>query len=103
MSLLKRSLLLSFAFAFVLSAVEFASGQRPPTPRGSQKAKLIQTVGTTDISVTYSRPAVKGRVVYGDWPWFADAINRSYITGGPVCLCGAFDRFAASGVVQLAV
>jgi len=69
MSLLKRSIVLSFAFAFVLSAVNFAAGQsRPPTPRASQKAKLVQTVGTTDISVTYSRPAVKGRLVYGDWP-----------------------------------
>ena len=68
MSLLKRSIVLSFAFVFVLSAAEVASAQRPPTPRGSQKAKLIQTVGTTDISVTYSRPAVKGRAVYGDWP-----------------------------------
>lgn len=69
MSLLKRSITLSFAFAFVLSAVNFATAQsRPPTPRASQKAKLIQTVGTTDISVTYSRPAVKGRLVYGDWP-----------------------------------
>jgi hypothetical protein len=68
MSLLKRSIVLSFAFAFVLSAVEFASAQRPPTPRASQKSKITQTIGTTDISVTYSRPAVKGRLVYGDWP-----------------------------------
>ncbi len=68
MSLLKRSIVLSFALAFVLSVAQFASGQRPPTPRASQKAKLVQTVGTTDISVTYSRPAVRGRLVYGDWP-----------------------------------
>ncbi|MDI1241690.1 MAG: DUF2911 domain-containing protein [bacterium] len=69
MSLLKRSITLSFAFAFVLSAVNFATAQsRPPTPRASQKSKLTQTVGTTDISVVYSRPAVKGRLVYGDWP-----------------------------------
>ncbi|MEO5858036.1 MAG: DUF2911 domain-containing protein, partial [Pyrinomonadaceae bacterium] len=69
MSLLKRSITLSLALAFVLSAAGFAAAQsRPPTPRGSQKGKLIQTIGTTDISVIYSRPAVKGRVVYGDWP-----------------------------------
>lgn len=41
---------------------------RPPVPRASQKATVSQTVGTTDLSVTYSRPAVKGRVIYGEWP-----------------------------------
>jgi len=68
MSLLKRTFVLSLALIFILSAAEIASAQRPPTPRGSQKAKLVQTVGTTDIAITYSRPAVKGRAVYGDWP-----------------------------------
>jgi hypothetical protein len=28
----------------------------------------MQTIGTTDVTITYSRPAVKGRKVYGDWP-----------------------------------
>jgi hypothetical protein len=68
MSLLKRSLLLTFAILFIATAVHIASAQRAPTPRGSQKATVSQTVGTTDISITYSRPAVKGRAVYGDWP-----------------------------------
>ena len=64
----KRSLVVTLSFLFILSAVEAVSAQRPPTPRGSQKATVSQTVGTTDISITYSRPAVKGRAVYGDWP-----------------------------------
>ena len=68
MSLLKRSLVLSFAVLFVATAVSISSAQRPPTPRGSQKGTVSQTVGTTDISITYSRPAVKGRAIYGDWP-----------------------------------
>jgi hypothetical protein len=29
---------------------------------------IAQTVGTTEISITYSRPAVKGRVIWGDPP-----------------------------------
>lgn len=66
MSLLKRSLVLSLAIIFV-SAIA-VSAQRPPVPRASQKATVLQTVGTTEISITYSRPAVKGRAVYGDWP-----------------------------------
>lgn len=69
MSFLKSSISLSLALAFVLAAVGASSAQvRPPVPRASQKSMVSQTVGTTDLSVTYSRPAVKGRVVYGDWP-----------------------------------
>ena len=68
MSLLKRSFVLCVALLFVSSAVITASAQRPPVPRASQKATVAQTVGTTDLSITYSRPAVKGRTVYGDWP-----------------------------------
>ena len=61
-------------FSLILLAVAFLWGQnvsaqvRPPVPRGSQKATVMQTIGTTEISITYSRPMVKGRKVYGDWP-----------------------------------
>ena len=34
-------------------------------PRGSQMATVTQRVGTTDISITYSRPAVKDREIWG--------------------------------------
>jgi len=62
---------------FVAAAVLFAAAVlvsaqavvvRPPVPRPSQKSTLMQTVGTTDISITYSRPAVKGRPIFGDAP-----------------------------------
>ena len=49
-------------------AISVSSQVRPPVPRPSSKATVTQTVGTTDISVAYSRPAVKGRPIYGDWP-----------------------------------
>ena len=35
------------------------------TPQGSQKATIKQRVGTTDISITYSRPSVNGREIWG--------------------------------------
>ncbi len=35
-------------------------------PRVSQKATVSQTVGLTDVTITYSRPGVKGRVIWGD-------------------------------------
>lgn len=35
------------------------------TPRGSQMATVSQRVGITDISITYSRPSVNGREIWG--------------------------------------
>ena len=55
-----------------------ALAQAPPaftTPAPSPNAKVIQTVGTTEMSVSYSRPGVKGRAIWGtalvpyDGPW----------------------------------
>jgi hypothetical protein len=37
-------------------------------PRPSQWASVTQTVGVTDITINYSRPAVKGRKIWGDPP-----------------------------------
>jgi hypothetical protein len=35
-------------------------------PRPSQKASVSQTIGVTDVTITYSRPGVKGRKIWGD-------------------------------------
>ncbi|HET7711000.1 MAG TPA: DUF2911 domain-containing protein, partial [Thermoanaerobaculia bacterium] len=35
-------------------------------PRVSQKATVMQSVGLTDITISYSRPGVKGRTIWGD-------------------------------------
>ena len=46
--------------------------QQPPLAikplRPSQKASVMQTVGVTDITITYSRPPVKGRPIFADAP-----------------------------------
>jgi len=34
-------------------------------PRGSQMAKVSQRIGITDVTITYSRPSVNGREVWG--------------------------------------
>ncbi len=67
---MKRHLISCISIACLVTAVALTAiaQVRPPVPRASQKASISQTVGTTDISITYSRPAVKGRKVYGDWP-----------------------------------
>lgn len=54
-------------FGFVLFAFDTASAQIR-APRPSPKASVMQTIGVTDVTITYSRPAVKGRKIYGDWP-----------------------------------
>ena len=58
-----------FAVIVSLFAATILTAQvRPPLPRPSQKSTVTQTVGTTDISIVYSRPAVKGRPIFGDAP-----------------------------------
>src|SRR5215212_9042736 len=55
------------AAALVLAFAASASAQ-VRAPRPSQKASVMQTVGVTDITITYSRPGVKGRAIWGDPP-----------------------------------
>lgn len=58
----------SFVLLVFVSCGVALAQVRPPVPRPSQKAVVTQTIGTTEISIAYSRPAVKGRVIFGDWP-----------------------------------
>lgn len=74
----------AFMSVAVVSALAFSvSGQtRPPIPRASQKASIMQTIGTTDMTITFSRPAVKGRTVWGDPP--ADKTGEGTLDDGRV-------------------
>jgi hypothetical protein len=40
--------------------------QEKKEPRPSPNAAVSQTIGFTDVAVTYCRPGVKGRVIWGD-------------------------------------
>ena len=60
MSSLKRSSVSIFAVLFVLCFGASAFAQID-TPRPSPKASVTQRVGVTDITISYSRPGVKGR------------------------------------------
>lgn len=51
-------------FALVLGFSLSAQAQDLPQP--SPAAKVEQRIGLTDVSVTYSRPSVKGREIWGD-------------------------------------
>ena len=65
MSSLKRSSVSLFAVLFVFCFAASAFAQIP-VPRPSQKASVMQRIGPTDITITYSRPGVKGRKIWGD-------------------------------------
>lgn len=69
---LKRLSLLMATVVFTLTSVICAFAQQPPVTikpiRPSQKASVMQTFGVTDVTITYSRPGVKGRKIWGDPP-----------------------------------
>ena len=70
---LKRLSLFTFAILLaVICAAPDALAQQPPLAikplRPSQKASVMQTIGVTDITITYSRPPVKGRTIFADAP-----------------------------------
>ncbi len=63
---MKRNL--SLLLVILVATIAVGAQVRPPLPRPSSKAAVMQTIATTDVSIVYSRPAVKGRKVFGDWP-----------------------------------
>ena len=83
---MRRSFVTS-TLAGALLAVPAALGAQVPTlvlPKASQRATVSQTVGLTTISLTYDRPAVKGREVWGklvpyDSVWRAGANENTVI------------------------
>ena len=73
--------------ALVLAAAALAAPALAQfeTPQPSPKATLTQRIGLTDVSLSYSRPSVKGRVIWGelvpfDKPWRTGANQATTIT-----------------------
>jgi len=53
-------------------------------PRASLAASVHQRLGTdTDITIVYSRPGVKGRVIWGDLVPYGLAPGNEYSSGNP--------------------
>ena len=103
-----------FAFAMLFlvlfSALDLAA-QAPTVklPRPSQKASVMQTVGVTDITITYSRPGVKGRKIWGDAPAAAAAGTatlddaRSRVKDAPIVPYGRVWRTGANEATTFTV
>lgn len=79
---MKRNLALVF---ILLVVAPLAFAQELNLPRPSQKASVMQTIGLTDVTITYSRPGVKERVIWGglvpyDKVWRTGANEATSIT-----------------------
>jgi hypothetical protein len=72
MTFLKRFSFFSLAVLIALLSATYVAAQTAPVAirpiRPSQKAVVMQTIGVTDITITYSRPGVKGRTIFADAP-----------------------------------
>jgi hypothetical protein len=94
----------------VLTVLAVSAPAQLRVPRPSQKASVMQTIGVTDISITYSRPGVKGRTIWGDAP--ADAYAKGEATlddqykrpeGMPIVPYGHVWRTGANEATQFVV
>lgn len=68
-------------------AVTLSSFSQVKTPQPSPSAKLEQTIGLTSVTIDYSRPAMRGRTIFGDLVpfgklWRTGANSRTKITFG---------------------
>lgn len=73
---LKRFDISIFALLLLVLCAPVETRAQAPTvrlPRPSQKASVMQTIGVTDVAITYSRPGVKGRKIWGEAPAGATA------------------------------
>ena len=113
---LKRLSFSSFAALLAIAcAAPYVLAQQPPQirlPRPSQKASVMQTVGVTDITITYSRPGVKGRQIWGDAPATMAARAKGEATlddqnarmkGDPIVPWGHVWRAGANEATQFVV
>jgi hypothetical protein len=81
---LKRIFFFTFVILFALICAAPAFAQQPPLQikpiRPSQKASVMQTIGVIDITITYSRPPVKGRTIFADAPATMEARAKGEAT-----------------------
>jgi len=108
----KRLYLSGLLFVSLCATQAWAQSPAVRLPRPSQKASVTQTVGVTDITITYSRPGVKGRRIWGDAPPAAAASvtgaatlddSRSRLKDAPIVPYGHVWRTGANEATTFAV
>ncbi len=76
---------LRFPLVLAVAALAAPAFAQFESPQPSPKATLTQRVGLTDVTLSYSRPSVKGRAIWGalvplDKPWRTGANAATTIT-----------------------
>jgi hypothetical protein len=103
--------IITFIVSFLLlcTFTDIYGQQKEEKVRISPKASITQTVGFTDITISYSRPGVKGRKIWGglvpyDKVWRAGANEATKITfstdvkvEGKKLSAGSYSFFAIPG------
>jgi Protein of unknown function (DUF2911) len=72
-------------YVLAMIIANYAIEAQVKTPAPSPKATVSQVIGLTDVSVDYSRPSAKGRIIFGDLVpfgklWRTGANQNSMIT-----------------------
>ena len=64
----KRMSMMALSLLITLATASLAVSQQPKVrlPQASPSATVSQTVGITDMAITYHRPSVRGRTLWGD-------------------------------------
>lgn len=106
-----KSNLYKFAVVFCITLFLTNSffAQEEEKPRPSPKSSVMQVVGLTEVSITYSSPGVKDRAIWGelvpyDEPWRTGANEGSVITfskdvkiNGQNLAAGSYKLFTVPG------
>ncbi|MGD9590001.1 MAG: DUF2911 domain-containing protein [Pyrinomonadaceae bacterium] len=97
-----------FALVALIALLSIESAAQVKLPRPSPKASVMQTVGITDVTITYYRPGVKGRKIWGDWP--SDVKGEATLdnqnlrpAGAPIVPYGHIWRTGANDATQFTV
>ncbi len=90
---------------FVTIVLSLSAYSQIKTPQPSPAAKVMQVVGLTDVNLEYSRPAMRGRTIFGDLVpfgklWRTGANKNTIITfnnevtmGGKTLKAGSYAIF----------
>lgn len=99
-----------FTFIFTLLALTVLA--QPELPQASPTVTLKQNVGLSEVEITYSRPGMKGRTIFGDLVpynelWRTGANKATSITlsseatiGGKKVPAGSYSIFTVPGKTQ---
>lgn len=87
-------------FLFVLM-LTFNANSQIKTPQASTSQKIVQTVGLTEVVLEYSRPSMRGRIIFGglvpyDKTWRTGANANTKITFSDAVTIGGKELKAGS-------